>query len=376
MKKYKKKNKKKKIIIVIIIIVLLILISISSIVLFNKYKEKHKLEVILKDKLEVEINSEVELLSFVKEVKNGQVVSKDEKIDTSSLGKKKLTIKIIKDKKQEEYSFNINVIDTTKPVIEAKEEVTINTYDEIDLKSLAKVSDNSNEDISVELLGDYDTKKAGEYHLKYVAKDTSNNEAVYDFILKVVNDPNKFVTSKGFMGKIIDGVTYIDGTLIVNKTYKLPSSYGNGLTSDTKNAFNQMQKDASKQGLNLYISSGYRSYSLQQSIYNNYVASDGQKNADTYSARAGHSEHQTGLAFDLNTIDDSFDNTKEAKWVHNNCYKYGLILRFPKGKDNITGYMYESWHLRYVGTNLATKLYNDGNWLTLEEYYGIDSKYR
>ena len=110
-------------------------------------------------------------------------------------------------------------------------------------------------------------------------------------------------------------------------------------------------------------------------LYNNYVKDKGYYYADMCSARAGHSEHQTGLAFDLNTIDDSFTNTPEGKWVHDNCHKYGLILRYPKGKDNITGYMHESWHLRYVGIDLATKLYNDGNWITLEEYFGIDSKY-
>ena len=136
-----------------------------------------------------------------------------------------------------------------------------------------------------------------------------------------------------------------------------------------------MKKDAQKEGLNLYISSGFRSYERQRSIYNNYVNTDGVKKADTYSAKAGHSEHQSGLAFDLNTIDESFANTKEGKWVSDNCYKYGLILRYPKGKENITGYMYESWHLRYVGKELAEKLYNNGKWITLEEYYGIESKY-
>ena len=136
-----------------------------------------------------------------------------------------------------------------------------------------------------------------------------------------------------------------------------------------------MKAEATALGLNLYLSSGYRSYTLQEKIYNNYVARDGKTTADTYSARAGHSEHQTGLAFDLNTIDDSFSYTDEGKWVNDNCYRFGLILRYPKGKENITGYMYESWHLRYVGTELATKLYNNGNWITLEEYFGIDSKY-
>ena len=102
---------------------------------------------------------------------------------------------------------------------------------------------------------------------------------------------------------------------------------------------------------------------------------DGKALADTYSARPGHSEHQSGLAIDINMADSAFDSSPEAKWLNDNAYKYGFILRYPKGKDNITGYMYESWHFRYVGTELANKLYNDGNWITLEEYFGIDSKY-
>lgn len=185
----------------------------------------------------------------------------------------------------------------------------------------------------------------------------------------------EYLTEKGYTLKIENGITTIDGILIANKTYSLPESYGGALTSDVMNAFNLMNADAIALGLNLWIQSGYRSYYTQDYIYNNYVARDGQVAADTYSARPGHSEHQSGLAFDLNTIDDSFTNTAEGKWVNNNCYRYGFIIRYPKGKDNITGYMHESWHLRYVGVDLATALYNNGDWITMEEYYGISSSY-
>lgn len=378
MEKVRRNKKSKKKIITIISVVLVLIIIIIGIILFvvNKINSS-KINVILKDDLEVEINSKVKLLSFIDKIENGEVVSEDVEVDTSSLGTKSLEIELKNKDKKETYKFDINVVDTTAPVIEAEDNITINIDDEVDLVKYATVSDNSKEDIKVEIEGDYDLDKAGKYNLKYVAKDSSGNEVSYDFILNIVEDPNNrsFVTSKGFVAKVVDGVTYIDGVLIVNKTYSLPEEYGSGLTTNTTNAFNSMQKDASKEGLNLYISSGYRSYYTQKTLYNNYVARDGVANADTYSARAGHSEHQTGLAFDLNTIDESFANTKEGKWVSDNCYKYGLILRYPKGKDNITGYMYESWHLRYVGVELATKLYNNGNWITLEEYYGIDSKY-
>ena len=128
-------------------------------------------------------------------------------------------------------------------------------------------------------------------------------------------------------------------------------------------------------GLNIWIQSGYRPESVQEKLYNNYVARDGKVAADTYSSRPGHSEHQTGLCFDLNSITDAFANTQEGKWVNENAYRYGFIIRFPKGKENETGYKYESWHLRYVGTDLSYKLYNNGNWISLEDYFGVTSEY-
>ena len=137
-----------------------------------------------------------------------------------------------------------------------------------------------------------------------------------------------------------------------------------------------MRSDAAALGLNLWVQSGYRSYERQEYLYNNYVARDGKTAADTYSARPGHSEHQSGYAFDLNTITDAFANTKEGKWVDDNAYKYGFVIRYPKGKEGATGYKYESWHLRYVGKDLAEKLYNNGDWISMEEYFGIDSQYK
>ena len=171
----------------------------------------------------------------------------------------------------------------------------------------------------------------------------------------------------------VDGVPYINGVLIVNKTYALPSWYGNGLTGETQAAFNSMQSQAAYYGLNLYISSGFRSYDTQVAVYGNYVATLGQAAADRTSARPGHSEHQSGLAFDLNTIDHAFASTPEGQFVRDNAHKFGLIIRYPEGKESITGYEWEPWHIRYVGTDLATTLFNSGQ--TLEEYFGITSAY-
>ena len=182
------------------------------------------------------------------------------------------------------------------------------------------------------------------------------------------------VTSKGYKIEVIDGATYIEGVLIANKSYPLPSTYNPGdLTSEVKEAFSKMQKAAASEGLNIYISSGFRSYERQVTVYNSYVQKDGKELADTYSSRPGYSEHQTGLCFDLNSIDDSCGNTAESAWVDKHAHEYGFIVRFPKGKDSATGYQYEPWHLRYVGVDMATKIYNSG--LSLEEYFGITSQY-
>ena len=181
-------------------------------------------------------------------------------------------------------------------------------------------------------------------------------------------------TSKGYPVFNADGVTYIDGIIIANKTYALPEGYNPGdILEECRASFNRMKADAAAQGLSIYISSGFRSYASQRSIYNRYVSRDGRAAADTYSARPGHSEHQTGLSIDLNTITQAFGRTAEGRWVAEHCHEYGFIIRYPDGKSHITGYHYEPWHLRYVGIKTATAIAESG--LCLEEYYGITSIY-
>ena len=184
---------------------------------------------------------------------------------------------------------------------------------------------------------------------------------------------NKNVSSKGYEIVVKDGLTYVGGVLIANKTYSLPQDYAPGVTSEAEEAVNKMEAAAAEDGLELFVRSGYRSYSYQSTLYSNYVNRDGKAAADRYSARPGHSEHQTGMAFDMNSLSQSFEYTPEGKWLAQNCWRYGFIIRYPKGKESITGYMYEPWHVRYLGTELAEKVYNSG--LTLEEYLGITSEY-
>ena len=174
-------------------------------------------------------------------------------------------------------------------------------------------------------------------------------------------------------------VKNITNTMLVNKYYYLNKEYVpdnlikidfTSLTKTAGKAFIELKLNAQKDNLNIIAISGYRSYTYQEKLYNKYVKIDGKEKADTYSAKPGHSEHQTGLAVDISngiTSYMNFENTDEYKWMINNAYKYGFILRYPKGKETITGYNYESWHYRYVGINIATYIKKHN--ITFDEYY-------
>lgn len=145
---------------------------------------------------------------------------------------------------------------------------------------------------------------------------------------------------------------------------------GMKMVNYAKDAFEELAQAAKNEGYTIRAMSTYRSYEYQQQLYNRYAANDGVEAADTYSARAGYSEHQTGLAADVDNGKisyTSFETTEEFKWMQNNAYKYGFILRYPADKVAITGYMPEAWHYRYVGKEIA-KVIQDTK-MTYEEYY-------
>lgn len=185
---------------------------------------------------------------------------------------------------------------------------------------------------------------------------------------------NDAITETTHTIKEIDGITYVDGIIIANKTYSLPESYDPGLNSEAFEAFNELIAGASKDGLKIYLCSGYRSYQDQYQLYNKYAQERGTAAADEVSARPGFSEHQTGLAIDVNYTEFSFADTEEGKWLAEHCSEYGFIIRFPKGKEKQTGFEYEPWHIRYVGVDTAKKITESG--LCLEEYLGITSEYK
>jgi LAS superfamily LD-carboxypeptidase LdcB len=181
--------------------------------------------------------------------------------------------------------------------------------------------------------------------------------------------------------------------VVVNKGRILPSGYapelvvpgvalrlGAGadeshLSQTATMPMEKMFAAAAKAGVPLRIASAYRSYNTQTAVFNAEVNAYGLAKAESESARAGHSEHQTGLAADLEPYDrkceiaDCFADTPAGKWLAENSYKYGFILRYPKGKENQTGYRYEPWHFRYVGKDLAAQLNKSGQ--TLEQFFGL-----
>lgn len=182
--------------------------------------------------------------------------------------------------------------------------------------------------------------------------------------------------------------------VVVNKKYSLPIDYkpSDLVVPDVSFSYSgvleqsymrapaakQMEKmfaAAKKEGVTLNAVSGFRSGERQKVLYNNYVARDGKAAADQYSARPGHSEHQTGLTFDIsapsvgNGLTAALGDTKEGKWIANNAAKYGFIVRYDRGFQSRTGYTYEPWHIRYVGVDAATQIKNNGQ--TLEEYMKV-----
>ena len=185
-----------------------------------------------------------------------------------------------------------------------------------------------------------------------------------------------------FYTEVTELIDYTDITTLVNKYNKLPEDYSfdDIVTLDkpysntgTKKVRQVIYDDlinmidaAKEENINLFVVSGYRTNKEQNSLFNNSVNKNGMDHALVYSAKAGHSEHQLGLAVDLNTVENGFENTKEYEWLQNNSYKYGFIERYKKGKEFITGYAFEPWHYRYLGVDIATKLYEEN--ITYEEY--------
>jgi len=182
-----------------------------------------------------------------------------------------------------------------------------------------------------------------------------NIEKVNDYKYILVNKKNKLNSD------------FIPDNLVEVKYCSLDNFY---LEEETANAYEQMCLDSINEGLNISITSAYRSYDEQKELYNTYLKLYGKSYVDKYVAVPGHSEHQTGLAIDLESLEcDIFRNSKEYLWVKKNAHNYGFIIRYQEGKEKITGYGAEEWHIRYVGKNAAEYIYKNN--ITFEEYYDL-----
>lgn len=214
---------------------------------------------------------------------------------------------------------------------------------------------------------------------RYVDYYNKNNSLSLNKVITDVNanlDKEKYKDvfetdlSKGNL-MLVNKYYYLKDNYIPNDLIVLTDEYNIGKNNTMRkvaaDAFIEMSNAALLENISIKNASAFRSYDYQVTLYNNYVSKDGKEAADTYSARPGFSEHQTGLATDINQINSGFENTDAFKWLDKNAHKYGFILRFPKNKEDVTGYTYEAWHYRYVGKE-AAKIIKDEN-LTLEEYY-------
>lgn len=345
-----KKKKKNLILISIIITIILILIALIVFIFFNPLI---KIKLIGKDET-IEVFTKYKDKGVkIEGTKNKVKIAN--KVNTNKLGTYTITYKITHLKTTKIIKRKVKVVDTIKPEITLQgNEVTIYQNDTYNEPSYT-ATDNYDKDITskVKVTNNIDNTKAGTYEVTYSVSDSSKNKTEIKRKVNVIEKPK----TQG---------TYIKGILIVNKKYSLPANYNPGVDQTASTALKQLQQAASTAGHNIPLISGFRSYSRQQTLYNNYVARDGQALADTYSARPGHSEHQTGLAFDVGKLDDNYGSTPAGIWLKESCHKYGFIIRYPKGKESITGYQYEPWHIRYVGVEHATKIMNQN--ITLEEY--------
>ena len=203
------------------------------------------------------------------------------------------------------------------------------------------------------------------HHLVGYVNAGAYREDYVDYVKSDTSDPMKVIGNKwNFLGSYEP-----DDLIVIDKKYGV-ARFEQKLRKPIYEAYLKMYEAAKEDGVSMYITSAYRSHDYQIKIYDGYLLKDSQEKVDTYSSRPGHSDHQTGNAVDILSYGynfDTFESSKTFTWLKDNADKYGFILRFPKDKEDITGYMYESWHYRYVGEDVAKYIKNNN--LTYEEYY-------
>ena len=235
-----------------------------------------------------------------------------------------------------------------------------------------------NKNILVFMKEKYYLSKNLDKYLEYKKQNPEIDNAKIVSIINVGADSDWYVNdiktdlNKGIL-MIVNKHHYLDEDYNPDDLVTMPLTVafrGKKIINEVNEAFIKLCKDAKSENLTIVANSTYRDFNYQSSLYKKYKNNKGQIYADNYAARPGYSEHQTGLAIDVSTLKsnmDDFEETNEYRWLIKNAYKYGFILRYPKDKEDITGYNYESWHYRYVGIEAAKIIYEEN--ITFDEYY-------
>lgn len=273
----------------------------------------------------------------------------------------------------------VKIVDTTAPAISGETNYKVYQNEPFDIKSLnLDISDNYDTDLKSKIvMPSIDTKNVGKQNITLSLTDSSNNKSLYKIVVDVQPKPVVALPGKPIDNNIVSNP--YDITVLVNKSNYLPdgwspndlvkTSSGYLLRKQAADAWEQLYAKAISDNINIRIVSAYRSQAYQKSLYANYYASD-PAGAPFYSAKARTSEHELGLAIDVSydyQLHNDLHLTSIGIWMNAYAHNYGYIMRYPSDKTNITNYMHEPWHYRYVGKDLAT--YLKSNNLTLEEYY-------
>ncbi|HAX72913.1 MAG TPA: hypothetical protein DCY20_05265 [Firmicutes bacterium] len=276
-------------------------------------------------------------------------------------------------------------------VLTAMEGLNVRSGAGTDFEILGFLNDESKIEVYGEVDGWYQIKYdeyVGYVSKKYVTDELPSKEVAVTTQPIIEADSKQAESTTGFYQNIKSIQNPNALMVLVNKNYALSSSYKpsdlrilnvtsvNGTIYLRSEAASQAEAlfaaAANEEGLTLLGRSGYRSYQTQSDLYSSYVKNNGQAAADTFSARPGHSEHQTGLALDITAssvnseLTTSFGYTTEGQWVKENAHRFGFIISYPAGRESETGYQYEPWHIRYVGVDTATQIYQN-NWI-LDQY--------
>jgi len=358
-----KRKKLKKGIIITTVVILLIVISIVFTNIFNTGSKKYYSD---------------ESIKVIKEEKLKDIYKEDySKTLDEVLKNNKLKIEFIEEYSKIEYIDDKSFIDKINDYLDigynAKE---INNIFKLSEKNQSKLLDLEKKDFTKYIgITNFNIDNLERYN-DYLKSTNKDIQTVVTYVNINLDKPfytdSKLVDNPDDLTIIVNKFNHVEKKFVPKDLVTLfDSKNGAKMVRPAAEAYKEFIEAAKKDGITLESTTAYRSYSFQNTLYTNYVAQDGVKEADTYSARPGSSEHQLGLAVDLNdpNVSGSRLDDKDYKWVLENSYKYGFIVRYTEAGVPITGYMEEPWHIRYLGIELATKVTKSG--LTYEEYYDL-----